>query len=80
MYDSKGKRELFEKDGIRVYYTDYEVSFEEIATARGIIFTNDGFIKLNNFNTIETEYFKGYFSKIYEKVKGIRDLERRGLV
>ena len=71
---------MYEKDGISIYYSDIDIAFEEVETGRAIIFSNEGYIKFNTFNKIETEYFKEYFNKVYSKVEGLRKLEKEGLI
>lgn len=69
------RKELCEKDGILITYTDKNVCFENRTTAEAVLFDNDGVVLHTDFDAQKTECFEVYFSQIYPAVVSWRSLD-----
>lgn len=63
-----------EKDGIRVTYSYYDISFESIDTGQKFIIDNNGSILYNTFGADSTNYFISYYNNLYNLVNMVRGL------
>lgn len=69
------RRELCEKDGILITYTDNDVCFEDCETAEAVLLRNDGAIIHSNFGDEKNQFFKDYLNKIYYMIAIFRSLD-----
>ena len=74
------RHEYCEKNGILITYSDQDVAFEEMETAKAILISNDGRILHNNFldDKEKTHYFLEDFQRIYPTICYFRSLEQMG--
>lgn len=68
---------LFEKDGIRVGYTDDTVTITEIGYGRKAVFDNRGNVLSSTFPQDGLEFATRYFKRTYHMVEGARRIDRR---
>ena len=73
------RKELCEKDGILITYTDNDVCFEELESAESILLSNDGKILHSNFDAEKNQFFIDYLKQIYPAITSYRTLDTIGI-
>ena len=69
------RKELCEKDGIYISYTDDDVCFERVNTAESILLKNNGEIIHSNFDDATNRYFQSYLKQIYPAITAFRNFD-----
>jgi hypothetical protein len=72
------RHEYCEKNGVMITYSDEDVAFEEIDSAKAILISNDGTILHSNFedDPAKTQKFLKDFQTIYPTVCYFRSLDQ----